>query len=122
MDTYLSAGFVLAAVLIATYVTLEARARRMPDIRPLVELVLSGTAITAGIRVGVLTIRTHHLAPFHDEDRIYLVLGALALVVVSCQTVAGVFRRRQVSTTQQSLAAVPPQQQASQVADPASSP
>ena len=94
MDVYLSIGFILAGILIAVYVTVEARARRMPDIRPLVELVLSGTAVTAGIRVGVLTIRTHHLAPFHDEDRIYLVLGALSLVVVSCQTVVGVFRRQ----------------------------
>lgn len=94
VDPYLASGLILAALLIALYCVLEARVRRFPDLRALIEIVLAATAVTAGIRVGVLTATTEDLAPFKDEDRIYLFLGALALIVVSAQTILGVFRRR----------------------------
>lgn len=92
MDTYVGCGLGLGAALIVVFVYFDIRRHRFPELVSLIQLVLASSGISAGVRVAQVTITEDNLGPFKAEDRIYLVLGALALAVASCQTLVATFR------------------------------
>lgn len=92
MDRYVASGLIGAACLLIVFAAVEARRGRFPDLVSMIQLVLACTAIGAGVRLGVVTVTEDTLGPFKEEDRIFLVLGALSLGVVSLQQIVGVFR------------------------------
>jgi hypothetical protein len=92
MDAFVASGLGLGCVLVAIHVALEIRRRRFPELVALIQLVLASGGISAGVRVASVTITKDTLGPFKSEDRIYLVLGALALAVASIQSIVSIFR------------------------------
>ena len=92
VNAYVAIGLILgSSLLVVVFVVMEGRRRRFPDLASLVQILLASTGVTAGVRVAVLTITHDDLGPFQGEDKIYLILGALALVVASVQTIVATF-------------------------------
>jgi hypothetical protein len=93
MSGYLLAGFVLGMVLIGVYLWRSARGGGKPRLETAAGLLLSAVGVCTGGKVIKICVVAHSLAPFADEDRVYIALGGLALVWVSCQTIwNGLFR------------------------------
>lgn len=55
-------------------------------------IVAPTTAITAGVRLGVVAVSAHNLGPFVAEDRVFIPLAGLALVLVSARAIYEVIR------------------------------
>jgi hypothetical protein len=87
MNGYLLAGFLLGAGLIVAYVSAAARRGSGPRLETAAGLLLSAVGICAGVKVIKICVVAGSLAPFADEDRVYIALGGLALIWVSCQTI-----------------------------------
>lgn len=91
--TYVVGGLILAGVLIIGYVSLRViRRREWPDVGHIVAIVAPTTAITAGVRLGVVAISAKKLGPFVSEDRVFIPLAGLALVLVSAEAIYKVMR------------------------------
>jgi hypothetical protein len=91
--SYVVGGLILAGVLIIGYVTLRVlRRREWPDVGHIVAIVAPTTAITAGVRLGVVAISAKKLGPFVSEDRVFIPLAGLALVLVSAEGIYKVMR------------------------------
>ena len=92
-DPYVVGGLIFAAVLICTYIALRAiRRHEWPDVGDVVSIVATSTAITAGIRLAVVAISADELGPFVSEDRVFIPLAGLALVLVSTKAIYLVMR------------------------------
>lgn len=90
---YVVGGLILAGLLVALYGTLRAVARHeWPDIGHIVGIVAPTTAITAGVRLAVVAISASNLGPFESEDRVFIPLAGLALVLVSARAIYDVMR------------------------------
>ena len=91
--SYVVGGLILAGVLIAGYITLRVvRRREWPDVGHIVAIVAPTTAITAGVRIGVVAVTANKLGPFVSEDRVFIPLAGLALVLVSAEGIYKVLR------------------------------
>jgi hypothetical protein len=91
--TYVVGGLILAGVLIAGYISLRViRRREWPDVGHIVAIVAPTTAITAGVRIGVVAVTAKKLGPFVSEDRVFIPLAGLALVLVSAEGIYKVMR------------------------------
>lgn len=91
--SYVVGGLILAGVLIVGYVALRVfRRREWPDVGHIVGIVAPTTAITAGVRIGVVAITAKKLGPFVSEDRVFIPLAGLALVLVSAESIYKVMR------------------------------
>jgi hypothetical protein len=89
---YIAAGLVLAAILVVSYIAIRGvRKRRWPDVGHLFKLVLTTTAITNGVRMGIIAVTATNVAPFTDEDRFFIPLAGFALIIVSVREVYEVF-------------------------------
>ncbi|MGH2878563.1 MAG: hypothetical protein ACRDK4_03015 [Solirubrobacteraceae bacterium] len=90
---YITGGLILAGLLVALYVGLRAlRRREWPDIGHIVGIVAPTTAITAGVRLGAVSISAGNLGPFESEDRVFIPLAGLALILVSARAIYDVMR------------------------------
>ena|ERR1044072_7465627 len=106
MNPYLDAGLGLAAAAVVLYCVLATRRREFPELVAIVQLVLACTGAVAGVRVGVIATTHDVLAPFSSEDRIYLVLGGLALFVASCRTIFDLLLAAAVPRSLEALATI----------------
>jgi len=94
-DSYLVGGLVLAGVLVAVYIVLRGwRRRQWPDIGDVVLIVVTTTAVTAGVRLVVVAISSDNLGPFRSEDRVFIPLAGVTLILVSVREIYEVFRDR----------------------------
>ncbi|HEU4658872.1 MAG TPA: hypothetical protein VFR97_15190 [Capillimicrobium sp.] len=90
------AGLILAAVALAMYVSLRGwRRRRFPDLGDVFILVSTITGALTGVRLSVVAITASaaELPPFTSEDRIFIPLAGVALVLVSAHEAYKVFAR-----------------------------
>jgi hypothetical protein len=95
LDSYLIGGLVLAGALVAAYIALRAwRRRQWPDIGDVVLIVVTTTAVTAGVRLVVVAISSDSLGPFRSEDRVFIPLAGVTLILVSVREIYEVFRDR----------------------------
>jgi hypothetical protein len=90
---YVLAGLVLGAILVLVHIARCRGARVTPRLERGVELILYGQAVAAGIRLSVLAATQKHFKPLSDEDRVYLVIGGLALIWVSVSSIAREFKQ-----------------------------
>jgi hypothetical protein len=108
-EPYVVGGLILAGVLIAVYITLRVlRRREWPDVSHIVAIVAPTTAITAGVRLGVVAISADNLGPFVSEDRVFIPLAGFALVLVSAKAIYEVMRDGGGKAMDPDGAAVPP--------------
>jgi hypothetical protein len=92
-EPYVVGGLILAGVLVVLYIALRATQRRdWPDVAHVVAIVAPTTAITAGVRLGVVAITAKNLGPFVSEDRVFIPLAGLALLLVSTKAIYDVMR------------------------------
>ncbi len=84
MNFYLLGGLVLGFLLVLLYVIRHRREAKLESETP---LFLSGVAIPVGVRLIYVTATAHELKPFGTEERVYIVIGGLALIWVSVQTI-----------------------------------
>ncbi len=90
---YVVGGLILAGLLVAGYTTLRVIQRReWPDVGHIVAIVAPTTAVTAGVRLGVVAISANNLGPFSSDDRVFIPLAGLALVLVSAKAIYEVVR------------------------------
>ena len=69
-----------------------ASARTRARLENVVVLLVSAVGVATGVKLMVICVTTDDLAPFSDEDRLYIFVGGVALVWVSAQAVYRVFR------------------------------
>jgi hypothetical protein len=85
----------LAGALVVAYIGLRAWTQRQwPDIGDVVWVVVTTTAVTAGARLVVVAISSPDLGPFRPEDRVFIPLAGIALILVSVQEIYTMFRDR----------------------------
>lgn len=90
---YVVGGLILAGLLVALYSALRVvRRHEWPDLGHIVGIVAPTTAITAGVRLAVVSISANSLGPFESEDRVFIPLAGLALVLVSARAIYEVMR------------------------------
>jgi hypothetical protein len=51
------------------------------------KIVVSTTALTADVRLMVVAISTSNLGPFESQDRVFIPLAGLALVLISAKEI-----------------------------------
>jgi hypothetical protein len=92
-DPYVIGGLIAAGALLITYAALRAFKRHeWPDVGDVISIVVPTTAVTAGIRVAVVAISARNVGPFLSEDRVFIPLAGLALVLVSARAIYTVMR------------------------------
>jgi hypothetical protein len=101
---YVLAGLIAGAVLVVVHVMRRRGRPAGPRLERGVELVLYGQAVAAGVRLIVLAITKKHLGPLSEEDRVYIVIGGLALIWIAIGAIAREFR----TIPTQAQAVVPP--------------
>jgi len=88
-------GLFLAGGLVAAYIAGRAISRReWPDIGDIVLIVATSTALVAGVRLVVVAIASASLGPFRTEDRLFIPVAGLALVLVSGKEIVAVIADR----------------------------
>jgi predicted RND superfamily exporter protein len=84
---FLIAGIALFTIVIVIYFYFSfTKYRKAPDLGDGVSLFLSCNGISAGAKVGYLGLMAQP-ATIYSDDRIYILLGGLAVVWVSIQTI-----------------------------------
>jgi hypothetical protein len=95
LDPYILGGLCLAGALVVSYLALRAfRRRQWPDVGDIVLIVATTTAVTAGVRLVVVAISSQSLGPFRAEDRVFIPLAGIALILVSAQEIYKMFGER----------------------------
>lgn len=90
---YVVGGLVLAGLLVVLYGGLRAvRRHEWPDVGHIVGIVAPTTAVTAGVRLAVVAISASDLGPFESQDRVFIPLAGLALVLVSAKAIYEIMR------------------------------
>jgi MYXO-CTERM domain-containing protein len=85
---YVIGGLVLSAVLLALYGALRTmRRREWPDLSHIFKIVVATTALTAGARLMVVAITADDLGPFESQDRVFIPLAGLALILISSKEI-----------------------------------
>jgi hypothetical protein len=92
-EPYVVGGLILAGLLVVLYSSLRAlRRREWPDLGHIVGIVAPTTAMTAGVRLAVVSVSASNLGPFESQDRVFIPLAGLALVLVSAKAIYEVMR------------------------------
>ena len=66
-------------------------ADKRPDLGQAIGLLLAANGITAAIRLFMLVFTARHLGALTQTDRIYLVVGAIAALWLSLETIGRIF-------------------------------
>ena len=76
--------------------SLDARsaAWEWPEIGDIVSIVATSTALAAGARLLIVAITSASLGPFRAEDRLFIPLAGLALILVSGKQIIEVMANR----------------------------
>ena len=93
MSVHIVGGLVLAGGLVAVYRRTRDRPPRVADISDIVLTVATSTALIAGVLL-VVAITSASLGPFGPEDRLFIPVAGLALVLVSGKEIAEVIADR----------------------------
>ena len=92
LASYLFWGCVIGAILIVLYVLVAAGAAdKRPDLGQAIGLLLAANGITAAIRLFKLVFTARSLGALTQTDRIYLVVGAIAALWLSLETIGRIF-------------------------------
>ena len=83
MTVYIAAGFGLGLLVIVFHVIRSRERRQQARLERAVELLLASQGVTAGVRLMAICITAKNLAPFSNEDRVYVFIGGLALIWAS---------------------------------------
>jgi hypothetical protein len=95
VSLHIVGGLVLAGALVAVYVAARALSRQeWPDIGDIVLIVATSAAVTAGVRLVVVAVTSAKLGPFRAEDRLFIPLAGVALVLVSGKEIVKVMADR----------------------------
>ena len=95
MNVQVVGGLVLAGGLVAAYIAGRAISRReWPEIGDIVSIVATSTALVAGARLLIVAITSASLGPFRAEDRLFIPLAGLALILVSGKQIIEVMANR----------------------------
>jgi hypothetical protein len=93
LDPYIFGGLIGAAVVLISYFVLRMVKRHAgPQVGDVVLLGLETTGVTAGVRLPIVAISADNLGPFQSEDRIFISLAGLALILVASHEIFRVFR------------------------------
>lgn len=92
MNSYLLAGFIIGAALIAIHIAVGIMRKQGPRLEGAVVLMISALSIATGVKVIKICITASSLKPFADEDRVYIALGGLALIWVSVGTILAIMK------------------------------
>ena len=82
MSVHIVGGLVLAGGLVAVYRRTRDRPPRVADIGDIVLIVATSTALIAGVLL-VVAITSASLGPFRAEDRFFIPMAGLGLILVS---------------------------------------
>ena len=66
--------------------------RDWPDIGHVFKIVVATTALTAGVRLMVVAISAGNLGPFESQDRVFIPLAGLALILISAKEISTVMQ------------------------------
>jgi hypothetical protein len=95
VNVHIVGGLLLAGGLVAAYIAGRAISRReWPDIGDIVLIVATSTALIAGVRLVVVAITAAALGPFRAEDRLFIPVAGLALILVSGKEIVEVIADR----------------------------
>jgi len=94
MNYYLLAGVVLATALAVAYLVASLLRKNAPQLPHVLSLILASFSVPASIKLGYLGLTTEapELAPFTDEDRVYVLAGAIALLWISVASIIQTLR------------------------------
>lgn len=87
MSGYVLAGVVVGLLLSTVHIATSIRMGRPPSFETAAQLVLSGVGVGTGLKVLKICITADTLQPFSDGDRVYILLGGLALIWLSVSTI-----------------------------------
>jgi hypothetical protein len=80
-------------VLLVLYGILRTMRRRdWPDLGHVFKIVVATTALTAGVRLMVVAISASSLGPFESQDRVFIPLAGLALILISAKEISTVMQ------------------------------
>jgi hypothetical protein len=68
------------------------RRRDWPDLGHVFKIVVATTALTAGVRLMVVAISASSLGPFESQDRVFIPLAGLALILISAKEISAVMQ------------------------------
>jgi hypothetical protein len=68
------------------------RQRDWPDLGHVFKIVVATTALTAGVRLMVVAISARSLGPFESQDRVFIPLAGLALILISAKEIVAVMQ------------------------------
>jgi hypothetical protein len=95
VNVHIVGELVLAGGLVGAYIAARAISRReWPDIGDIVLIVATSTALVAGVRLIVVAITAASLGPFRAEDRLFIPVAGLALILYSGKEIAEVIADR----------------------------
>jgi hypothetical protein len=89
---WLTLGIALALALLTLYTLMRVRSSEWPELDHAVALVAASTTLIAGLRLVVVALTAEELAPFAPEDRIFIPVAGLALILVSLREIVRVMR------------------------------
>jgi hypothetical protein len=93
LDPYVVGGLAMAAMLVAVYIGLRARRRReWPDVGDVISVVATSTGVIAGVRLAVVAVSADDLGPFQSQDRIFIPLAGVTLILVSSRLIYATIR------------------------------
>jgi hypothetical protein len=105
---YVVGGLIVSAALLLLYGALRTlRQREWPDLGHIFKIVVATTAFTAGVRLMVVAISASSLGPFESQDRVFIPLAGLALILISAKEIYAVMQEgcRVVGATVDSVTA-----------------
>lgn len=85
-------GYVLAGVIAGLFFTVihiaeSVRTGKQPRLEVAAQFILSGVGVGIGLKVLKICVTADTLQPFSEGDRVYILLGGLALIWVSVSTI-----------------------------------
>ena len=90
MSAYLAGGLIFGGALILGHL---AKSRRDAELESAGLLLICGVGVSTGLRLIVVCAKYTSLGPFGQEDRVYIILGGIALIWVSARAILNVFER-----------------------------
>jgi hypothetical protein len=89
---YVVGGLILSAVLLLYGVLRAMQRHDWPDLGHVFKIVVATTALTAGVRLMVVAISASSLGPFESQDRVFIPLAGLALILISAKEIHAVMQ------------------------------
>lgn len=98
MSDFTLGGTLIGVALIVAYVAWSVRRGRRPELNDAAELFLGALAGAGGVKLAVIAFTAEQLKPLTDEDRGYMILGAVGVLWIAGATAARVFSRLRAAT------------------------